>query len=99
MVIKSVPSKPSSTTTPNDADNIHSGVQLSREALYEQRVQEVYEDVQAGRCTFEEATDRVVEALVAKIGHRFTPRGREGLAAHVRAQCAKNPMLRKTLGG
>jgi hypothetical protein len=97
-VVKPFSAKPSVSTT-NGADSAHSGVQLSREALYEQRMAEIYEDVQSGRCGFEEATDRVVEAILACSGDWFTDRGRVEFEAHVRQSCATDPRLRKALGG
>ncbi len=80
-------------------ESAESGVQLTREALYEQRMQEIYEDVEAGRCNFDEATSRVVEALIARTSDWFSPQGREELAALVRERCAADPRLRKALEG
>lgn len=81
-----------------DADSVDSGVQLSRQALYERRMDEIYRDVQAGRCDFDEATDRVVEAILARTEDAFTQKGREQLALKVRSACANDPKLSKALG-
>jgi hypothetical protein len=95
-----VKSKKQPLTPPSgDTGSVQSGVQLSRQALYEERMNEIYADVQAGRCDFEVATERVVDAIIARTNDWFTPRGREELAAKVRQACAQNPRLRSTLGG
>jgi hypothetical protein len=86
---------------PNGTDNAQSGVQLSRQALYEQRVDEIYEDAQAGRCSFEEAVERIVEATSARMGGNwFTPSGLEELKRRVRVACESDPrlLLRKESG-
>lgn len=75
-----------------------SGVQLSRQALYEQRMDEIYRDVHAGRCDFDNATDRVVEAIIARTDNTFTPKGRAALALKVRLACAEDPRLSRALG-
>lgn len=94
-------SKKPALKTPNSpaAGRTQSGVQLSRQALYLQRMDEIYADVQAGRCDFEAAIERVVEAAVARSYDRFTARGREVLAARLRKECQEDPQLRRTLGG
>ena len=81
-----------------DAESADSGVHLSRQALYERRMDEIYSDVQDGRCDFDEATDRVVEAILARTEDTFTQKGREQLALKVRAACANDPRLSKALG-
>lgn len=82
----------------SDAESAESGVHLSRQALYEQRMDEIYSDVQAGRCDFDEATDRVVQAILARTDDTFTQKGREQLAVKVRSACANDPRLSKALG-
>lgn len=89
------PPVPAPSGAPMDAQ---SGVQLSREALYSQRMEEIYQDAQAGRCSFEEATDRVVEAIIARTNDWFTPQGRQELETRVRRACANDPRLSKALG-
>ena len=96
-MVKPFSSKPTESPS-NGADNAQSGVQLSREALYEQRMEEIYQDAQAGHCSFEEATDRVVAAILARTGTWFTAKGRAELEARVRESCALDPRLRKALG-
>jgi hypothetical protein len=94
-------SKKPALKTPDSAaaGRIQSGVQLSRQALYLERMNQIYADVQAGRCDFEAAVERVVEAAVARSYDRFTPRGREVLAARLREECMQDLQLRRTLGG
>jgi hypothetical protein len=98
-MVKPDSSKPTLVAPAGGAESAQSGVQLSRQALYLQRMNEIYDDVQAGRCNFDEATDRVVEAIVARTNDWFTQRGRTELAATVRESCARDPRLRKALGG
>lgn len=81
------------------AGRTQSGVQLSRQALYLERMNEIYADVQAGRCDFEAALERCVDATIARTYDWFTPLGREKLAARLRRECANDPELRRALGG
>jgi hypothetical protein len=81
-----------------DAESADSGVHLSRQALYERRMDEIYSDVQEGRCDFDEATDRVVAAILARTDDTFTKKGREQLALKVRSACASDPRLSRALG-
>jgi hypothetical protein len=73
-----------------------SGVALSRDGLYIQRMDEIYTDLHAGRCSFEEAVDRTVEAVLERTNDWFTPKGRAEVATLVRAQCASDPRLRRS---
>jgi hypothetical protein len=97
--VKFFSKKPPVTAPIDGAANVQSGVQLSRSALYEQRMKAIYDDVHAGRCSFEEAIDRVVEAALALTTDWFTPKGRAEAAALVRQRCTSDPRLRKALGG
>lgn len=99
MTVKPVPKHPGSQESPRPGESAQSGVQLSRVALFEQRMTEIYDDVQSGRCSTEEAIDRVVEAVLARSSGRFTARGQAGLEAHVREACKSDPRLRSALQG
>lgn len=99
-MVKLFPKKPPPTHPSGIAGGAaQSGVQMSRQALYEQRMDELYADVQAGRCDYESAVERAVDAVISRTHAWFTARGREELEARVREACANNPRLRKTLGG
>jgi hypothetical protein len=97
--VKLFPKKPRVTAPIDGEANVQSGVQLSRDALYEQRMKAIYDDVHAGRCSFDEAVDRVVEASLALTTDWFTPKGRVEAAALVRERWTSDPRLRKALGG
>jgi hypothetical protein len=79
--------------------HLQDGEPSTEQALYEQRMNELYADVRAGRCDFESAIERAVHAIVSRTRNWFTPRGREELEARVRVACANNSRLRSALGG
>ena len=95
--MKIVSPKPTSPAANDGVQSEQSGVQLSRQALCEQRMNEIYDDVQAGRCDFQSATNRLVEAALAWRGHWFTPRGRAEVEALLRESCERDPRLRNAL--
>lgn len=79
-------------TAPSEQE---SGIQVSRRALYEQRLAAIAADRQAGLCTPEEGAERVVQALAALYGRFLTGPGREALKQHLRGEVEKDPELRK----
>lgn len=85
-----VPSASPSTT----AGPVASGVQLSRRALYDQRVAEIAADVEAGRASIEEADERTIEALQALYGRMLAPEGKAELGELLRELAANHPALR-----
>lgn len=84
------------STTPNREENAQAQP-LSRVALFEQKMAAIYADVQSRSCKASEATDRVVEAVLARSAGRFTARGRAGLEAYIRKACAYDRRLRCSL--
>lgn len=75
-----------------------SGVQLSRKALYEKRLDEIAADRSAGRCTGDEARERLAQAVLALYARYLTPRGQEVALERVRGSIANNPDLQRILG-
>lgn len=92
------PKKTVAHGAPDDVDSApQSDVQLTRQALFEQRVTQVYEDVQAGRCDVEEAEDRLVQALRVRMQGRLPDKDQPGLEAVLREMCRTHPKFQELL--
>jgi dephospho-CoA kinase len=62
---------------------------------YNLTVAEIVAEREAGRCAPDEAAERMVQAVVALYGRYLTPKGKEALQQHLRAEIRNDPELRK----
>jgi hypothetical protein len=65
---------------------------------YEQTIEAVLAQMDAGTCDTQEAVDRIIDANVDAVKHKLKPEGQQELARMLRETFATHPRIRKLLG-